>query len=651
MRKLWVLLAAGIAALLLAGCGGDDADEGGGEFVNIGMIDNHFTRDVTRIPVGGQVRFVNQGDDVHNAVDVDGAWSTIEAAGIELMPPGDSVTMTFDEPGVYDFYCTIHGTEDGRGMAATLIVGDAEGYEATGVEPPAEPVREWTGVTRRAGGEGEFDTIQAAVDAAEPGDLVLVAPGVYHEEVTVTTPYLTIRGEDRNETVIDGQFELRNGINVVEADGVAVENLTVRNVTINGVFWTGVRGYRASYVTAHNNGVYGIYAFDATDGLFEHSYASGSPDAGFYIGQCDPCEALITDVVAEWNGLGYSGTNASGYAIANSIWRHNSAGIVPNSLDSELLPPAKDVTIVGNLVHDNSNADAPALEFQSVGRGVGIVLGGVLDSTIERNRIVNHESAGVAVAPLPDKRIWLSGGNVVRDNVVEGSGVADLLLAGPSTGGDRFCGNDAWRTVPPGLETFSGCGGVRLPLRFDLNGTMNLLGRFAAESGVDHPVHPYEDAPLPPAQPQLPGGADAEVRPAVDVFASTGFDASSVELPEPPDDLSVTQRKEPTVSGVPVLASAWSVFFGVYGYLLPLMLLAAWTALALWDIARRDDLSRGAAIGWVAAVLIVPFVGVIAYHAVSGSPIPGWLRASYLVGGLVAYLVILGIGAVVGGVV
>jgi hypothetical protein len=34
---------------------------------------------------------------------------------------------------------------------------------------------------------------------------------------------------------------------------VAVENLTVRNALINGLFWTGVRGYRASYVTAYNN--------------------------------------------------------------------------------------------------------------------------------------------------------------------------------------------------------------------------------------------------------------------------------------------------------------------------------------------------------------------------------------------------------------
>ena len=64
---------------------------------------------------------------------------------------------------------------------------------------------------------------------------------------------------------------------------------------MNGIQWSSVFGYRASYVTAYNNGDYGIYAFDSQYGQFDHSYAGGSPDSGFYIGQCDPCHALITD--------------------------------------------------------------------------------------------------------------------------------------------------------------------------------------------------------------------------------------------------------------------------------------------------------------------------------------------------------------------
>ena len=127
-------------------------------------------------------------------------------------------------------------------------------------------------------------TIQAAVTAAAPGDLVLISPGTYDEAVDVTTDNLTIRGLDRNRRLLDGGFELENGIRVLGADGVAVENMTAQNYTVNGFFWTGVEGYRGSYLTALRNGDYGVYAFDAVQGQIDHCYTAGSPDAGFYIG-------------------------------------------------------------------------------------------------------------------------------------------------------------------------------------------------------------------------------------------------------------------------------------------------------------------------------------------------------------------------------
>jgi hypothetical protein len=84
---------------------------------------------------------------------------------------------------------------------------------------------------------------------------------------------------------------------------------------------------------------------------------------------------------------------------------------------------------------------------------------------------------------------------------------------------------------------------------------------------------------------------------------------------------------------------------------MPFVLLAAWVSLSLWDIARREQLGRGAGIGWIAAILLVPFVGVIAYLAAGGSRLPGWMRLVLVAGGLAAYLAILSIGAVVGGIV
>ena len=96
----------------------------------------------------------------------------------------------------------------------------------------------------------DYPTITEAVDAAVPGDLILISPGVYNEAVNVTTDELTIRGLDRNEVILDGELELDNGIRVLGAKGVAIENMTARNYTNNGFFWTGVDGYRGSYLTA-----------------------------------------------------------------------------------------------------------------------------------------------------------------------------------------------------------------------------------------------------------------------------------------------------------------------------------------------------------------------------------------------------------------
>jgi hypothetical protein len=489
------------------------------------------------------------------------------------------------------------------------------------------------------------------VDAADPGDLVLIDRGVYKEEVEVTTPGLTIRGVDRNEVIIDGEMQRTNGVKVFFADGVAVENLTVRNATGNGVFWTGVRGYRGSYLTAIANAVYGIYAFDSSDGLFEHSYASGSADAGYYIGQCRPCEAVITDSISEWNGLGYSGTNASGELyVVESVWRYNVAGIVPNSLDSELLPPFEEVTIAGNLVHGNGNIEAPARAFEWAGQGNGIILAGGIDSLVIRNRVVNHPQSGVLVLPMLDKNFWMSEGNEVRSNVIEGSGLADMSLGGPSGSGNCFEGNTFQQTLPAALELKQPCEGFRLPALFELGSTSAQLGRYF-ESGIGlQPEVPIGSTPEPAPQPQMPGGADAPVAPAVNVLESARPDLEAIAVPAMPDDLQVTQTKGINLMGVS-FASTAGVFFGLYAYVLPLVLYTTWVVIAVWDLSRREDLSRGKAIGWMAVILVIPFLGVIAYYLFGKSTIPVWQRWTFLAGGMAVYLFFLALGMVVGGIV
>jgi hypothetical protein len=211
-----------------------------------------------------------------------------------------------------------------------------------------------------------------------------------------------------------------------------------------------------------------------------------------------------------------------------------------------------------------------------------------------------------------------------------------------------------------------------LPWRWDLSTVTNNLGYVAEAARGLAPDNAPRDQPHPPPQPQLPGGAAAPVTPAVDLYDRVDLDLSAIDLPDAPADLPPDHPKEVLVSGLPLLTTGfWSVFFGLYAYMLPIILLAAWTAVALWDLARRAgsegerqraggrghegkgelmDVSRGATIAWIAVILLVPFVGVMAYLLLRAD-LPGWLRGTLVGGGLAAYVLIMGIGAAVGGVV
>jgi hypothetical protein len=498
----------------------------------------------------------------------------------------------------------------------------------------------------------DHGSIQAAVDASNPGDLVLVGAGTWRESVRVSTPSLTIRGVDRNRVVLDGEFRRANGVAVYEADGVALENLQARNFQLNGFYWTGVAGYRGTHLTAVNNADYGIYAFDATDGVIAHSYASGSADAGVYIGQCNPCRSVVYDVVAENNAVGFSAVNAGGdLYVVGSVWRHNGNGIGLASLDTELDPPQTAATIAGNLVADN-NGSGVARPFTHQARGIGIATAGGVGNSVLRNRVVGHETAGIVLAPMPDEHLWLARGNVVRGNSVQGSGIADILLIGPSGGGNCFSANTFGRTQPPALQALNGCNGARVPLGWELAGTSVLLGR-RAESPPSFTFADVGRGPSPPDQSPMTDAASAVARPALRAFADfTDVDLDRLEDVVPP----ASPRSHPkpaglTVAGLPLSATTpWQLLFGFYGYFLPLALLAAWMSVAFWDIARRDDLTRRAALGWLAAILLVPVLGVVAYHVVAAR-LPVWFRFTIVAGGLAAYLVILAVGALLGGIV
>ena len=111
------------------GAAGDDAGDGGGEVpedvvvlegsaVSVASLDNTFRAQNIQVEPGTSVTWTNDGRNEHDVLPVEGdAWG-VEVEGFQ---PGDSYEHTFDEPGVYEYYCSIHGTTT-AGMIGTVVV-------------------------------------------------------------------------------------------------------------------------------------------------------------------------------------------------------------------------------------------------------------------------------------------------------------------------------------------------------------------------------------------------------------------------------------------------------------------------------------------------------------------------------------------------
>jgi len=321
--------------------------------------------------------------------------------------------------------------------------------------------------------QARFQTIQSAVDAAHPGDWILVAPGDYHERgdytthkpsdkagagVLITTPDIHLRGLDRNAVVVDGtkpgarhcssaanDQDLgpagpngplgRNGVEVFKASGVTVENLTACNflggsggggnqIWFNGGDGSGTVGlgrFAGNWLSATSTfyggtdapaATYGLFSSNSKGpGIFDHTYASNMNDASYYIGACPDCNQVLTHGHAQGSALGYSGTNSGGHLlIEHSEWDRNNTGIVTNS---------------------QNNDDAPSPQ-------VGLCPGSTTrsctvfrDNWIHDNNNPNVPAAGSAALGPPGGGIVISGGrfDTISHNLITHNGSWGILLA------------------------------------------------------------------------------------------------------------------------------------------------------------------------------------------------------------------------------
>ncbi len=368
----------------------------------------------------------------------------------------------------------MHLPTSSRSFAVVTAVAVAIGL-AGALPAPAEAAHALV-VTQASVAYTHYTSIQAAVNAAAPGDWIVIDAGTYTEPVYITTPGLHLRGMDRNAVILDGQHQTGNGIEVWKAGGVSIENLTVHDfdrpsldgANGNEIWWNGgdgsgvigLSGWKGQYLTTYSTGLlggYGIFASNSVKGKLDNVYASGFNDSGLYIGACRDCGTKVSHALIENNALGYSGTNSGGHLVVqDSAFRHNSNGVGPNSLNNDDKPPPQDgacssgtntsdtptfpsthikrcTVFKRNVVDDNSNFSTPANSTTaSIPWGNGIILIGTYADLIERNTISNNPSSGLLgfenpdpFPPTPSTVYFQLSGNKVYRNTFSNNGVGN----------------------------------------------------------------------------------------------------------------------------------------------------------------------------------------------------------------------------------
>jgi parallel beta-helix repeat protein len=331
-------------------------------------------------------------------------------------------------------------------------------------------------------------TIQAAVDAAGPGDTVLVPPGTYRESVLIDKSDLTLRGSRGAEIDAHG---FTNGISVGTGqetpgpDGfpvcpplalrnVTVEGLTVRNAEDNGIFLIGVDGFQVRGGRYLDNHEYGVFPSCSTHGALEGNLAEGANDTGIYVG--NDTEVTVSGNRAVGNTSGFEVENSSQVVVRGNRSTGNTAGILVFVLPGLPRTTTDHVLVEGNVVTRNNRPNpVPPDSGEDLGlvpTGSGILDIAGDDVTFRRNVVVGNDSVGIAVLATPfaglDPRVEPNPDRTrVVDNVILRNGLhpdplrtagnaADILYDGSGTG-NCFARNVFRTDFPSGITAQFPC--------------------------------------------------------------------------------------------------------------------------------------------------------------------------------------------------
>jgi len=149
-------------------------------------------------------------------------------------------------------------------------------------------------------GTADYTSIQDAVDVAVDGDTVFVYSGMYYEHVIIDAKSITLRGENKETTIIDAE-ETDSALLIHDAEDVTVSEFTFQNS------------------------------------------GDGYNECGVYVHESDNC--LIEESIMQKCSYGITVFVSSNIVVTNNIMRENKDGVK--------LSDTTNVEVTRNLIENN----------------------------------------------------------------------------------------------------------------------------------------------------------------------------------------------------------------------------------------------------------------------------------------------------------
>lgn len=388
-----------------------------------------------------------------------------------------------------------------RTLAAAALVGLSACNSDSGLTPAPEHT-----FSAQMGGEGtlvvdndradcpqaDFNSIQAAVLAAQPGDKILVCRGDYLETVLVEKADLRIEAKGApGEVVLQGTAAQPYGIHLRNTTGVLLQGFRVEGYADANIIVEGGSRNTLRQNVATAGVVDGIEVLNSSANVIDQniSFANASPVGdGFFVWQGSSDNIIRHNEMFEngQHGINLSGSGAGNVVFGNRA-HHNRVRGIQNTLQSN-----------GNVIENNhvfANGLIPVPSIAGVGVGIsvinsnnvivrnnrsanngsnGIGLNGASSNVVTNNRSISNNMAGIAF-------------NGASNNLVENN---ELFQNGGS--GIQFTNNADANTVRLNLIRLSGVDGIRVN---DAASAENTIERNIMRENVEHDAHDNSAGP------------------------------------------------------------------------------------------------------------------------------------------------------------